>query len=279
MQEGGTKSRNKNVNDLATTDSSTIQSSKNLSKRLSFSSSIRITPDKGSEADTQKRNKKEDASIIRLAYLNRPELPALLIGCIAASMHGVVFPVFGFLMATAFGIFFEDPKKLEKDSRFWALMFVAVGALLLVAAPFQNYMFGVSGGKLVQRVRSLLFQKVVHQEISWFDDPSNSRLNRLTNLVISLKNESSIYAKNEILVDFSGAVGARLSADASTVRNLVGDTLALAVQNIATTIAGVMIAFLTNWKLALTVVVVVPLMLVEGYFRVKLIKEGCNKVY
>lgn len=58
----------------------------------------------------------------------------------------------------------------------------------------------------------------------------------------------------------------------------MGDTLALAVQNVATAIAGLLIAFMVNWKLALTVVVVVPLMLIEGYFRMKLVKEGTNKV-
>ncbi|KAL8460800.1 hypothetical protein ACS0TY_032345 [Phlomoides rotata] len=264
MQEGGTESRKQNENDPAKTDNSMIQSGSRRfsfsSNRGSFSSHIASsfsfghetkTTDEGCEVDMKKKKeKKEDASMIRLAYLNRPELPALFIGSLAASIHGVVFPVFGLLIATAFAIFFEDPKELEKDSRFWALMFVVLGAVLLIAAPFQNYMFGVAGGKLVQRVRSLLFQKVVHQEISWFDDPSNS----------------------------SGAVGARLSTDASTVRNLVGDTLALAIQNIATTIAGLLIAFFTNWKLALTIVVVVPLMLIEGYFRIKLVKEGCNKV-
>lgn len=53
----------------------------------------------------------------------------------------------------------------------------------------------------------------------------------------------------------------------------------MAVQNIATTVAGLSIAFMTNWKLALTVVVVVPLMLSEGFFRMKLSKEGTDKVY
>lgn len=62
------------------------------------------------------------------------------------------------------------------------------------------------------------------------------------------------------------------------MRNLIGDTLALAVQNVATAIAGILIGFTVNWKLALTVIVVVPLMLIEGYIRMKLTKGGANKV-
>ncbi|KAK1557873.1 hypothetical protein Q3G72_033533 [Acer saccharum] len=73
-----------------------------------------------------------------------------------------------------------------------------------------NYFFGVAGGKLIQRIRSLTFEKVVHQQISWFDDPENT----------------------------SGAIGARLSTDASTVRSLV----------------------------------VSPLMLIQGYLQTKFLK-------
>ncbi|KAK1361013.1 hypothetical protein POM88_045487 [Heracleum sosnowskyi] len=42
-----------------------------------------------------------------------------------------------------------------------------------------------------------------------------------------------------------------LSTDAATVRSLVGDALALVVQNMATVVAGVVIEFTANWILAL----------------------------
>ena len=41
----------------------------------------------------------------------------------------------------------------------------------------------------------------------------------------------------------SGAIGARLSTDAASVRALVGDALGLLVQNIATAVASLVIAF------------------------------------
>ncbi|KAL0442575.1 UNVERIFIED_CONTAM: ABC transporter B family member 9 [Sesamum latifolium] len=236
MQEGVAQTGKKSGKDAAKidqpikTDDSVMSSGRTLSGRFSSSrkslsnqlSSVFVFSDETTakenvveRSQTDIKNNK-NLSIKRLAFLNKPELPVLVIGSIAAGVHGVAFPF----------------------------------AVVVIAAPVQNYMFGVAGGKLVQRIRSLLFENVVHQEISWFDDPANS----------------------------SGAVGSRLSTDASTVRNLVGDTLALAIQNIATTVAGLLIAFMTNWKLALTIVVVVPLMLIEGCFRMKLSKEGTNKV-
>lgn len=71
---------------------------------------------------------------------------------------------------------------------------------------------------------------------------------------------------------FSGAVGARLSTDASTVRSLVGDALALIAQNIATVTAGLCIAFVANWMLALIVLAVIPLVGLQGYLQAKFLK-------
>lgn len=193
------------------------------------------------ELDNEKR---QSVSIRRLAYLNRPELPVLVVASLAAFVHGVVFPIFGLLLSTAINMFYEPPGQLKKDARFWALVYVGIGCVTFVAVPLQNFFFGIAGGKLIRRIRYMSFQKVVHQQISWFDDAANS----------------------------SGAVGARLSTDASTVRSLVGDALALIVQNIATVIAGLLIAFISNWMLALIVLAVSPLLLAQGFIQAKFLE-------
>jgi len=117
----------------------------------------------------------KQVSVTRLAYLNKPELPVLLLGAIAAAIHGLIFPLFGLLMSSAIQTFYKPPHELLKGGRFWALMYVILGLVALAVVPMQNFLFGVAGGKLVARIRSLSFARVVHQEISWFDDPSNSR--------------------------------------------------------------------------------------------------------
>jgi len=188
--------------------------------------------------------KRKKVSITRLAHLNKPELPYLILGTGAAAAHGVIFPVFGLLISSAIKIFYEPPHELRKDSQFWALMFVLLGGCTLVVVPIQNYFFGIAGGKLIQRIRSLSFKKIVHQEISWFDDPTNS----------------------------SGAVGSRLSSDASTIRTLVGDALALIVQNLSTVITGLVIAFTANWILAFIILLVLPLVGMQGFLQFKFYK-------
>ncbi|XP_047315290.1 ABC transporter B family member 9-like [Impatiens glandulifera] len=189
----------------------------------------------------QGKHKKKSVSMKRLANMNKSEFPILFLGSIAAAVNGLTFPIFGLLMSSAIKIFFEPPHQLRNDSKFWAAMYLLLGIVILIALPLQNYFFGIAGGKLIQRIRSLTFEKIVHQEISWFDDPCNS----------------------------SGAVGARLSTDAANVKGLVGGTLALAVQNIATVVAGLIIAFTANWILAFIILGVLPLIGLQGFLQMK----------
>lgn len=125
------------------------------------------------EEKTTKKRKK--VSLTRLAHLNKPEIPVLVLGSLAAAVHGVVVPINGLLLSRTIKIFFEPSNLLKKDSHFWALIFVMLGVIDLIIIPFQNYLFAIAGGKLIKRIRSLSFDKVVHQEISWFDNSANSR--------------------------------------------------------------------------------------------------------
>lgn len=111
----------------------------------------------------------------RLAYLNKPEIPALLLGTVAAAIHGVILPVFSLLLSSSIAMFFKPPHQLRKESRSRALLFFGLGLVAFVASPIQSFFLGVVGARLIKRIRSLTFEKVVHQEISWFDDPANSR--------------------------------------------------------------------------------------------------------
>ncbi|XVF21986.1 hypothetical protein REPUB_Repub12eG0135800 [Reevesia pubescens] len=185
-----------------------------------------------------------EVSIRRLAYLNKPEIPVILLGTIAAVANGVILPIYGVLLSRVIRTFFKPPDELKEDSRFWALIFIALGVASLLACPARTYFFSIAGCKLIQRVRSMCFEKVVRMEVGWFDEPDNS----------------------------SGSIGARLSADAATIRALVGDALAQMVSNLASAVAGLIIAFIASWQLALIILALIPLIGVSGYIQVKFMK-------
>ncbi|CDY48003.1 BnaA04g26870D [Brassica napus] len=109
------------------------------------------------------------------------------------------------------------------------------------AYPAQTFFFAIAGCKLVKRIRSMCFEKVVHMEVGWFDESEHS----------------------------SGTIGARLSADAAAIRGLVGDALAQMVQNLSSILAGLIIAFLACWQLAFVVLAMLPLIALNGFLYMK----------
>lgn len=180
-----------------------------------------------------------------LIYLIKDEIPILILGMISTIVHGIVYPIFGLLFSTAIKTFYERPIKLKKDSKFWALIYVMLGIANLVVVVAQNFTLGSATAKLTKRLCLKSFEKVVHQEISWFDVPTNSR----------------------------GAVGARLSTNASTLQSLLRDDLALIVQNMATMVAGLLMAFMENSLLALILLVFSSVVALQSFLQTKSVKK------
>ncbi|KAI3969945.1 hypothetical protein MKW92_004559 [Papaver armeniacum] len=221
-------------------------SSLSVQERSLLGQNLGIHGEKSQMPITEKDQK---VSLRRLANLNKPELHVLLLGVVAAVINGIVFPAFAVMFSGMISTFYEPPSKLRRDARFWALMFVGLGIVSFVASPARTYFFAVAGCSLIKRIRSMCFKKIVYMDISWFDDPEHS----------------------------SGMIGTRLSADAATVRNLVGDALGLLIQNIVTLVVGIGVAFEANWQLALIVLVLLPLIGLNAWVQVKLMKGfGAN---
>ncbi|KAI0501168.1 hypothetical protein KFK09_016111 [Dendrobium nobile] len=195
-----------------------------------------------------------EKSIRRLAHINKPEALILLFGSVAAFFNGVLYPAYAILLSTMIRTFYEPPHKLKKDSMFWSTMYLVFGAVGLVAIPIRSYLFAIAGAKLIRRIRLMTFQKVVNMEIAWFDQIENS----------------------------SGAISARLSTDAVALRSLVGDALAVLVQNISTLLCGLAVAFVASWQLSLIILALVPIISLNGIVRMKFNKgfsANAEKMY
>ncbi|XP_010518387.1 PREDICTED: ABC transporter B family member 4 [Camelina sativa] len=221
--------------------SSRGNSSRHSFNMFGFPAGIDAQDQDQEEATTEPKTKQKKVSIFRIAALNKPEIPVLILGSISAAANGVILPLFGILLSSVIDAFFQPPKKLKEDTSFWAVIFMVLGFASIIAYPAQTFFFGIAGCKLVQRIRSMCFEKVVHMEVGWFDEPENS----------------------------SGTIGARLSADAATIRGLVGDALAQTVQNLSSILAGLIIAFLACWQLSFVVLAMLPLIALNGFLYMK----------
>nr|QVT92379.1 ABC transporter [Salvia miltiorrhiza] len=176
--------------------SSRFRSGSHNSISISFSLSRGVSVSRNEYEDLElasDMNKHHEVPLSRLAALNKPEIPALSAGALAAVVNGAIVPFFGILLSLVIKTFYEPPHKMRRDSKFWAAMFVVLGVVSLVAYPLRTYFFGIAGCRLIRRIRMMCFEKVVSMEVAWFDEAENS----------------------------SGVIGSRLSADAATIRALL----------------------------------------------------------
>ncbi|XP_050921239.1 ABC transporter B family member 4 isoform X2 [Lathyrus oleraceus] len=227
--------------------SSEIGRSSRHSFRVSTSTLVGGSEVVPSAETTSPKSKTQNVPFLRLAYLNKPEIPVLLIGTIAAAVTGAMLPVLGLLVSKMIHTFFEPADELRKDSKFWVLIFISLSVVSFTFHPIRSYFFAVAGSKLIKRIRLMCFKKIIHMEISWFDKAENS----------------------------SGALGARLSTDVASIRTLVGDALGLLVQDISTVITALVISFEASWQLSLIILALIPILLVSGHWQKKYM-QGFN---
>ncbi|XP_019169991.1 PREDICTED: ABC transporter B family member 11-like, partial [Ipomoea nil] len=222
----------------------TAESNIELEKWSSGSMSIDVPdnyPSRHVISSKKSPEKAADVSLCRFASLCKPELPTLAAAATFALIYGAIFPLFGLLLANMIQTYYLPPNKLKKDSAFWALMLVILGVVSLLSTLITSCLFGVARGKLINRIASMCFEKVVHTEIGWFDEPQNS----------------------------SGVIAAKLSSDAATIRTLISDALIQMIRNLVSCILGLVIAFRASWQLSVFSFIMFPLIGANIYVEAK----------
>lgn len=132
------------------------------------------------ESGDKENQKRADTSIFRLAKYSKPETPLFLIGSLAALANGTSFPIFGLLLSNIIAVYYiTEPKKLRHDANFWSLMYLVLAIGIFIVSPIQFYSFGVIGQNLIRRLRRLTFEKVLGNEVAWFDEDNNGRWTNL----------------------------------------------------------------------------------------------------
>ncbi|KAL7120608.1 hypothetical protein ACP275_02G132300 [Erythranthe tilingii] len=235
LQQANEDSDDKHKADISITISFGKESSQRISSMHSLSSGSSMGVSENalineSPVSSEISKGLAEVSIFRLAYFNKAEAPVLIAGVISAIIVGAILPIFGLILSGVIKAFLELPHKLKKDSEFWALMFVILGVVSLIAYPSKTHLFGIAGNKSVRQIRLICFEKVINMEIGWFDEPENS----------------------------SGVI--------------VGDALALVVENASALVIGLAIAFEACWQLAFIVLAMVPLIFLNGYAQMNSIK-------
>ncbi|KAL3697978.1 hypothetical protein R1sor_012054 [Riccia sorocarpa] len=186
---------------------------------------------------------KQKVSLTRLAGMNKPELPFFLLGAVGAAGVGAILPAFAFCLDKSIVALQQaNPGTVRHDGGFYALLFVVLGAAHILFTPCEKISFAYAGERLLRRLRLKSFEKILRQEVSWFDEDRNS----------------------------SAILSSKLLADAAAVRGVVGDALCTTVEAISTLIVGFSIAFSASWELALVILGISPFLGMQAVLTVSM---------
>ncbi|CAG8514236.1 2992_t:CDS:2, partial [Diversispora eburnea] len=192
--------------------------------------------------------------IKKVGKINRPEIPLIILGYIAAIVCGSVYPTFAIIFSHIIESLSKPPDQIKHDATFWALMFLVIAVVILIGQTIQGVAFGYSGENLTERIRSLSFTSLLRQDIEFFDEERNS----------------------------VGILTSSLSLDATRVNGLAGITFGTILQVVTTVIMGFIIGLAVGWKLTLACAVCIPLLIGSGAIRMKMLngfQEKTKRAY
>ncbi|KAL0573652.1 hypothetical protein V5O48_008298, partial [Marasmius crinis-equi] len=208
------------------------------------------------EKKTKKDEKEEDYGLpylfVRMGGINKSEWKRYVVGIVAASLTGFVYPSFGIIYAKAINAFTDpDPKRLRFEGDRNALWFFVIALGSSMTIGLQNYNFAAAAATLSKKIRSLSFRAILRQDVEFFDQDEHS----------------------------TGSLTTDLSDDAQKVNGLAGITLGAIVQSVSTLVAGLILGIIFTWKLGLIGAACAPLLVCTGYIRLRVVvmKDQANR--
>nr|CAD7444165.1 unnamed protein product [Timema bartmani] len=191
-------------------------------------------------------SKPEDVGFLRILWFNSPEWLLLLAGCFACMVVGSVMPIFAFFYGEVFATFTLTGEQLKSAALFWTLMFIVLAIVSGLSMWLEVVCMASAAEKMVLRLRLEAFANILRQPVGWFDLETSS----------------------------PGRLITRLARDAPLVKSAAGMRAGQVLGALVTLVAAMLIAFLYGWKLALLLMIAVPVISFAGYQQMLIIRRN-----
>lgn len=185
-------------------------------------------------------------SVPRLLKLARPERVTLSIGLVALAISAGASLMTPYLVRQMIDGLTQGGGREVVDRM--ALTLLAVFAVGGLFTALRVYMFSLSGERIVARLRGDLYEKLVQQEVAFFDE---RRTGELTN---------------------------RLASDTTVLQSAVTSNISMLLRFGATGLGALGILLWTSWQLTLIMLAIVPLVAVGMVFYGRLLRSLSRQV-
>ncbi|ELU04466.1 hypothetical protein CAPTEDRAFT_135774, partial [Capitella teleta] len=187
-------------------------------------------------------------------FSNFKEKLLMILGTVVASLHGCSFPlmiiIFGdmtdmdalyFINMTDVADMLEDlvTGDVLDEMKIFAFYYIGIGAAVFLLGYIQTATWQTAAYGQCRRIRVLLLEAILRQEIGWYD------------------------------VHEIGELNTRISDDVDQIEAGIGDKLSLFFQQMFAFLAGFIVGFIYGWELTLVILAVSPLLAIAGGFMAR----------
>ncbi|XP_057534308.1 ABC transporter B family member 1-like [Amaranthus tricolor] len=175
--------------------------------------------------------KEQANSFRRLAKMNAPEWPYALVGSIGSVICGSLSAFFAYVLSAVLSVYYNpDHAFMIREIAKYCYLLIGLSSAALIFNTLQHFFWDVVGENLTKRVREKMMAAVIKNEMAWFDQEENE----------------------------SARIAARLALDANNVRSAIGDRISVIMQNSALLLVACTAGFVLQWRLALVLIAVFP---------------------
>ena len=183
-------------------------------------------------------------SFWRLAKMNSPEWKYALVGSVGSVICGSLSAFFAYVLSAVLSIYYNpDHNYMIKQIDKYCYLLIGLSSAALIFNTLQHSFWDIVGENLTKRVRERMLTAVLKNEMAWFDQEENE----------------------------SARISARLALDANNVRSAIGDRISVIVQNTALMLVACTAGFVLQWRLALVLVAVFPVVVAATVLQVCLL--------
>lgn len=174
--------------------------------------------------------------------MNSPEWVYALFGSIGSVVCGSLSAFFAYVLSAVLSVYYNpDHAYMIREIAKYCYLLIGVSSAALIFNTLQHYFWDTVGENLTKRVREKMLAAVLKNEMAWFDQEENE----------------------------SSRVSARLALDANNVRSAIGDRISVIMQNSALMLVACTAGFVLQWRLALVLVAVFPIVVAATVLQVR----------
>ncbi|GAB4833598.1 Multidrug resistance protein 1 [Ancistrocladus abbreviatus] len=163
--------------------------------------------------------------------MNSPEWSYALVGSVGSVICGSLSAFFAYVLSAVLSVYYNpNHAYMIREIAKYCYLLIGVSSAALIFNTLQHFFWDVVGENLTKRVREKMLAAVLKNEMAWFDQEENE----------------------------SARVAARLALDANNVRSAIGDRISVIMQNSALMLVACTAGFVLQWRLALVLIAVFP---------------------